>query len=201
MRLLTAIVLIGICGFVVARGWSIVHFSVAMANIDESAKPAEIINTWTAAPDVTSAALRAKLREKIDTSDPKAAEDRREALWSMLSISPLSSDAWLSLSVTRLVMGLPMEQALKSLKLSVVTGPNEGKVMADRGTFGVSIWNSLTSDLKTRVAADLITADLSENKRIRAILSAEPKRVRQELQETLRASGFSSKEIEQRLGL
>src|SRR5262249_51528218 len=102
MRLLTAIVLIGICGLAAARGWGIVRFSLAMANID-SEKRAEVINSWTAAPDVASVALRADLRQEIDASDPQAVEGRREALSSMLSIKPLSSIDWLSLSVIRLV--------------------------------------------------------------------------------------------------
>ena len=42
IRLLTAIALIGICGFSVAQGWRIVHFSLAMVNIDSSEKQAEI---------------------------------------------------------------------------------------------------------------------------------------------------------------
>ena len=88
IRLWTAIALIGICGFSVARGWGIVHFSLAMANIDSSEKRAEIINTWSSAPDVASAALQAELTEKINISDPKAANSRREALSSILSIKP-----------------------------------------------------------------------------------------------------------------
>ena len=64
IRLLTAIALIGICGFAVARGWGIVHFSLAMANINSSEKRAEITATWAAAPDVASAALRAELRDE-----------------------------------------------------------------------------------------------------------------------------------------
>ena len=133
IRLWTAIAMIGICGFSVARGWGIVHFSLAMANIDLSEKRAEVINTWTAAPDVASAALRAELREKIDISDPKAANSRRETLSSILSIKPLSSVDWLSLSGMQLVTDQPMEQVLGSLKLSMITGPNEGYVMADVG--------------------------------------------------------------------
>ncbi len=201
MRLLTAIALIGICGFAVARGWEIVHFSLATANIDASEKRTDIINAWTTVPDVAAAALRAELRQKIDTFDPKATESRREALSSMLSIKPLSSLDWLSLSVIRQVTDQPMEKALQSLKLSVMTGPNEGNLMAERGTFGLSIWDSLTLDLKRHVAIDLITANLSENRKVRAMLSAEPERVRHEVRESLLANAFSAKEIEQRLGI
>ena len=48
-----------------------------------------------------------------------------------------------------------MEQVLGSLKLSMLTGPNEGYVMAERGIFGVSLWESLSPDLKRRVINDL----------------------------------------------
>ena len=58
IRLWTAIALIGICGFSVTQGSDIVHFSLAMANIDSSEKRAEIINTWSSVPSVASAALR-----------------------------------------------------------------------------------------------------------------------------------------------
>ena len=34
MRFWTAIVMIGFCGFAVARGWSILQFSRALANVD-----------------------------------------------------------------------------------------------------------------------------------------------------------------------
>jgi hypothetical protein len=200
MRLLTAIALIGMCGFAVARGWGIVHFSVAIANIESSEKRAEIANGWAAAPGVASTALQAELKEKVDTSDAKAADNRREAFSSILSIKPMSSADWLSLSGMQFVTDQPMERVLGSLKLSVITGPNEGNVMADRGTFGVSIWDMLSSDLRRRVATDLVAADLSEYWRIRSVLSAESERVRNEVRDSLLATGFSPKEIKQRLG-
>ena len=37
----------------------------------------------------------------------------------------------------------------------MLTGPNEGYIMADRGIFGVSLWESLPPDLKRRMAIDL----------------------------------------------
>ena len=77
----------------------------------------------------------AELTEKINISDPKAANSRREALSSILSIEPLSSVDWLSLSGVQLVTDQPMEQVFGSLELSVMTGPNEGYVMSQRGDF------------------------------------------------------------------
>ena len=200
IRFWTAIALIGICGFSVARGWSIVHFSLALVNIDSSEKRAEIIIPGAVVPDVASAALQAELREKIDASDPKAANSRREALSAILSIEPLSSVDWLSLSGMQLVTDQPMEQVLESLELSMVTGPNEGYVMADRGIFGVSLWERLSPELKRRVAVDLAAGEITGNGKFRAVLSAKSERVRNELRAALLATGLSPQEVERRLG-
>jgi hypothetical protein len=200
IRLWTAIALIGICGFSVTRGWVIVHFSFAMANPDSSEKRDEIINSWSSVPEVASAALQAELRKKIDISDQKAANSRREALSSILSIKPLSSVDWLSLSGWQLVTDQPMEQVFESLELSMVTGPNEGYVKAERGIFGVSLWLRLSADLKRRVATDLAAGEIIGNEKLRAALSAQPARVRNELQAAMLGSGLSPNEVERRLG-
>ena len=168
-------------------------FSLATASIDSSEKRAEIINRWTSVPEVASAALQAELRQKVDISDPKAANSRREALSSILSIKPLSSVDWLSLSVLQRVTDQPMEQVLGSLKLSMMTGPNEGNVMADRGIFGVSIWDSLSSDLKRR-AARIWLRRTNRTKNFRPFFPQNP-RVRNEVREALLATGFRRKRL------
>jgi len=198
IRFWTAIAFIGICGFSITRGWSIVHFSLATANIDVFEKWAEVFKPWTAVPEVASAALQAELKEEINTSDPKAANGRRETFSSILSIKPTSSLDWLSLSGLRWATHQPMEQVLGSLKLSMLTGPNEGYVMAERGIFGVSLWDSLSPDLKRGVVSDLAGAEM--NQKFRTVLSKQPVSVKTELREALLATGLSPKEIEQRLG-
>ena len=55
-----------------------------------------------------------------------------------------------------------MERVLGSLRLSMLTGPNEGYAMAERGIFGVSLWESLSPDLKRRVVIDLAGAEMNE---------------------------------------
>jgi hypothetical protein len=207
IRLWTAIAMIGICGFSVAQGWRIAQFSLAVANINSSEKWAEIINTWTAAPGVASTALQAGLTEEIDPSDLEAANGRREVLSSILSIKPLSSVDWLSLSGMQFVTDQPMEQVLESLELSVVTGPNEAHVMIERGIFGVSLWESLSRDLKSRAALDLgpmiyarTPAEAAESGKFQAVLATKSELVRNELRKALVTTGISPKEIERLLG-
>src|SRR5262249_31875156 len=126
IRFWTAIALIGLCGFSIAKGWGIVHFSIATANIDVFENWAEAFNPWTAVPEVASSALQAELKEEIDISDPKAANGRRETFSSIVSIRPAASLSWLSLSGLQWATHQSMAQVGESLKLSMLTGPNEG---------------------------------------------------------------------------
>jgi hypothetical protein len=207
IRLCTAIAIIAICGLSIAEGFRIARFSLAMMNIESSEKRTDIINTWAATPGLASRALQADLTGAIDPSDLQAANRRRETLSSMLSIKPLSSVDWLLLSGMQLVTDQPMEQVLESLGLSVVTGPNEGHVMVERGIFGVSLWESLPRDLKSRAAVDLgpminprTPAEGAQGGKFQAVLATKSEVVRNELRTALVAAGISPKQIEQRLG-
>jgi hypothetical protein len=200
IRLLTAMVVIGICGFSVARGFGIVHFSLAMASIDSSQKRAEFVNSWSVTPDLASRALQADLTYQIDPSDQKAADHRHQTLSALAAIEPLSPSNWLSLSGLQLITDQPMEQVFDSLELSMLTGPNEGYLMAERGTYGVSLWLRLPPDLKRRVAADLAFVDYHDIQKFRAFFAEQPEQVRNELREALLATGLSPQEIEKRVG-
>ena len=200
VRLWTAMAIIGICGFSIARGWAIVQFSLATANIDSSQKRAEIVKTWSSVPDVAAAALELALTQKINASDQKAADDRRDIFSSILSIEPLSSVDWLSLSSLQLITDQPMEQVFASLELSMLTGPNEGYVMADRGLFGVSLWERLPPDLKRRVALDLAAAGTTGGEQIWEALASQPDQALNEVRAAMIATGLSPQEVDQRLG-
>ena len=100
-----------------------------------------------------------------------------------------------------------MEQVLKSLKLSTLTGPNEGYVMGERAVFAFSLWEALSPDLKSRVAIDLAPmifprtpAEGAARGKFQAVLATKSEQVRNELRKALIATGLSPKEIEQRLG-
>jgi hypothetical protein len=89
-----------------------------------------------------------------------------------------------------------MDDVFGSLELSMLTGPNEEYVMAERGIYGVSLWQRLTPDLKRRVAADLAVDEYRDILKFRAL----PEQVRAELREALVAAGLSLQEVEKRLG-
>jgi hypothetical protein len=201
IRLLTAIALIVVSGVVVAQGWGIVRFFLAGVNIVSAEKRARIGDALRATSGITSTALKDELADETNRSDIIAPYHRRELLSAVLSIEPLSSMDWLSLSKAELMTHQPMEEVFSSLELSMLTGPNEGYVIEDRRLFGLSLWQNLPPDLKRRVANDLAVAELPLGQDIRVFVSAQPEQMRNELREALIAGGMSSQEIEKRLGL
>ena len=200
IRLLTAIALIVMSGVAVAQGWGIVRFFLASMDIVSSEKRARIADTWRAISGVTSTALGDELADETNQSDMIAAYRQRALLSAILSIKPLSSMHWLSLSRMELMTHQSMQDVFGSLELSMLTGPNEGYVIEDRRLFGVSLWEKLPPDLKRRVANDLAVGEIFNGEKLRAFVSAQPEQVRAELREALIAAGVSSKEIEERLG-
>jgi hypothetical protein len=201
IRFWTAIILIGICAFSLVRGLSIVRFSHAMATIDSTERQAETIRLWARVPGVGATALQTKLTEKINTSDLQTANSRRETLAAILSVEPLSSLNWLSLSRMYLITDQPMEQVSGALMLSMVTGPNEGYVMGERGIFGVSLWEDLSPDLRRHVGMDLADEEILKNGKFRDVLSTKSEGVRSEVRSAMLATGLALKEVERRLGL
>jgi len=200
IRLLTASALIVVSGVAVAQGWGIVRFFLAGMNIVSSEKRARIGDALRATSGITSTALKDELADETDQSDIIAPYHRRELLFAILAMQPLSSMDWLSLSKAQLMTHQAMEDVFGSLELSMLTGPNEEYVMAERGIYGVSLWQRLTSDLKRRVAADLAVDEYRDILKFRAFISAQPEQVRAELREALVATGLSLHEVERRVG-
>ena len=93
-----------------------------------------------------------------------------------------------------------MEQVLGALMLSMVTGPNEGYLMGERGIFGVSLWEDLSPDLKRHVGMDLAAEEILKNGKFRDVLSTKSEGVRSEVRSAILATGLAPKEVERRLG-
>ena len=96
---------------------------------------------------------------------------------------------------------------MESLKLSMLTGPNEAYVMGQRAVFALSLWEDLSPDLKSHVAIDMgpmisprTPAEALEGGKFQAVLATKSERVRNELRTALMATGLWSKQIGQGLG-
>src|SRR5215472_16441619 len=98
IRFLTAVALIVMSGIAIAQGWGIVRFFLAGIDIVSSEKRARIGDAPRATSGITSTALKDALGDETNRSDIIAPYHRRELLAAILSIEPLSSMDWLSLS-------------------------------------------------------------------------------------------------------
>jgi hypothetical protein len=193
VRFIVAIAVIGVCGFAVARGWNFIGFSlVAMDRSAESR--AEKVRPFTAVSGVAAAAWKAVLPAVAAT------DSVRDGYSAVLSIKPLSSPDWLSWSGLQLSTDQPIETVVESFELSMLTGPNEGEVMANRGIFGLSIWDALPARLKDRTVTDLVVgigSSAGATTKLRTALSGEPEKVRTHLRTRFLAEGLSPNELEQ----
>jgi hypothetical protein len=155
IRFLTALAVIGLCLFAIARGWEIGRFRIAEAGLRTDGNQRELLGYWAGISGVASSALEASLPGAIDPNDREAAQRQLGQLTEILSLRPLSSTHWLSLSGTRLVIGQPTNKIIGALILSSMTGPNEGQIMLQRGAFELSLWELLPPELQKRTSVDI----------------------------------------------
>jgi hypothetical protein len=155
IRFLTALVVIGLCLFAIARGWEIGRFRIAEASLRTDGNPRELLGQWAGVSGIASSALEASLPGAPDPGDRQAAQRQLGQLTEILSSRPLSSTHWLSLSGTRFVVGQPTSKVIGALILSSMTGPNEGQIMLQRGAFELSLWELLPPELQKRASVDI----------------------------------------------
>jgi hypothetical protein len=203
-RLLTTLGLVPLCAFAVWRGVDIIRFVNAGRGTGEARAAA--LRPWVGAPGLASGALEASLTTALDANDAAGARAREEQLAAMLALRPLSSQHWLALAGIRLVAGSPLSEVRAAMAMSLVTGPNEGRVMLARGVFGLVQWEALPDDAHGRIIDDLAEAILEslasdqDIATIRNILAAKTDEVRHDIAALLQAKGVSPPELA-RLGV
>ena len=167
------------------RGWDILWFSRAEAN-GEDTRP------WVGVSGLTFSALESSLTALTDTADKAQVAKRRDEITEVLSMRPLAAEYWLTLAETRVIGGEALSRALDALTLSTLTGRNEGYLITQRGIFGVSYWEILPFDVRSRAMTDLAARPLSDRniERVRAILAGKAPDVRQNIRAALQTRGF-----------
>ena len=204
--LLTTVAILGFCSFTIVHGWSIIRFVDARANFTAHETEVEQIRSWDKAPGLRDAALQTSLTKIADMTNVDGARKRADDLSELLSVRPLSSVNWLSLSGMRLVAGRNEKEVLSALEMSWVTGPNEGSIMLQRGVFGVLLWETLSPDARRRVIDDLAGAMLgtpvgeSELNGVKNVLSEKSVDIRQEIAGLMQAGSIPATQLA-RLGL
>jgi hypothetical protein len=206
VRILTALAVVGLSGWTVSCGWAIVRFSRARASVASHEDRAHAVQPWIAVTGIAGAALEASLTDAADPTDIDRIRKRSEEFAAILSVRPISSMNWLSFASMRLVAGQPFDQVLDALALSSLTGANEGRVMSQRGIFGLWQWENLPSHVRKQMVAGLAGAMLeravSDQERSSAdrILATKSADTRREIAGLLRAEGLSAADLG-RIGL
>ena len=199
MRVLTALLIVGACTFVIARGWELARFSVVYSELDED-ENADLNKALAPWRDVSGLGFRVRQATLtvVDTWDEKAkTEARRQELTDLLTVKPLSSGYWLSLARMRVATGEDRESVAKALEMSFLTGPNEGYLMWQRATFGLLVWERMPQNIRFRAAVDLQVDAVSTEQiaSTRSILSEKTAQERLEIRSLLQSRGLSPKHL------
>jgi hypothetical protein len=200
-RIPTAIVVLGLCAFAVSRGWSIILFSTAKADLTSSRDSAQVLLPWTKTPGLAVAALEASATPVAGPGDQQGALKRIDELTAILSLRPMSSANWLSLASMRLVTGQALDNVLLTLAMSSITGPNESAIMFQRGIFGLLEWEMLPANFRKRTIAELAGTILSgvwgdsQRRAVVGVLDPKSAETRREIADLLRDAGVSDKEL------
>jgi hypothetical protein len=198
IRLLTALVVIGICIWPLWQGFNVIRYAMAYST------PAAL-QPWFAVSGLAFDAREGALTLVNDSSDERTIRKRRDEIAEILAIRPLSSRYWLQLAEARVDAHDVLAKVIGALELSVVTGPNEGYMIMQRGFFGIWQWEVMPSELRKRAVADLVARQNSSANQIsdaqmawlRATLSEKTEQVRHEILLALQAQGFATSKLNQ----
>jgi aminopeptidase N len=200
-RLVTVAMVIGLCAFAVARGWTTVAFATASSGASD--QQSNLPDAWFNAAPVAAMALDTALDETADANGFAAVKRRIALLTELLSHRPLSSEAWLSLADGRLLSGTPYKDVLAALKMSSLTGPNEARLMWRRGMFSLQQWESLPAEFQRQAARDLAGPvgagflDDDNIRQIKSVLDRKPAETQTQIAALLRAEGLDAKSLAQ----
>jgi hypothetical protein len=191
-RILTALLVVGLCAFPMFRGWEIVRFSIIEASVGAS-EDANIFQPWVGVSGLAFSARDDSLRAITKSSGEAMLAKQLDGIAEILSVRPISSGYWYWLSRTRFYAGQSLSKVMEAWSLSVLTGANEGTVMPWRGILGLSLWDRASPEVKSRAIKDLAAAlpEITEQQQLaaRAILLEKPENVRQEIRAQLLADG------------
>jgi O-antigen ligase len=164
---LTALAVATLCGYAALQGGDLALSAARVQAADDArlergpgamlAMGSETARRWLGLPGLNRSALDLPLAQ-IATLDPETGEQQAKKLTPLVAARPLSSQAWLSLAAFRLVAREPLASVLAALRLSWLTGPNEGSVRWQRGVLGLALWDTLPGDARDRTTRDLAGA-------------------------------------------
>jgi len=181
-RFWTALVVMGLSVFTIARSITLLRFGLEELVVDRSS-PAAVLTPFEADPAIGYLARRDALA--LDRGEN--AKEKAAAASALLTATPLSGAVWLDLARARLGAGEGMAKVAGALVMSDLTVPNEARVMAARAVFGLPLWALSTPEARKSLVADLVggwdETTVAERQALRAVFRA----ARAERREAVRA--------------
>jgi len=160
----------------------------------------ESVAAWKDAPGVASRARGTVL--DIVLNHPTSVAAVAHALFDVVEASPTSSGAWQALAEIESVRGDDMDHVLDAFRMSALTGSHEGSVMKLRALFGLKHWTELPERDRDTVIRDLLgTATVFGTDGYRTIIAAKSKAERDDIRAALTASGLTTQDLLQALGV
>ena len=107
--------------------------------------------SWYNVAGVRSDAVSASIAIRRSSSPIKLLDLEPEAV-SVLTVRPMSAQAWILLAGIRFLRGQPVDRAASALQNALILAPNENDLIAERLVYGLIIWGSLSAGAKERIA-------------------------------------------------
>jgi hypothetical protein len=200
LRFWTVLMTVSLCLYTILSALPTLRYGLAGLSVDAVSATARLA-PFTDEPGVGALAKR----DVLTLAPPQAAASRVAALASLIRDTPMSSGAWLDLSIAKEEAGAPMEQIANALALSSLTGPNESRFMAGRASFGLPLWSKLPPDLRRTLIGDLIVGwsgmDQARRADLDTLLTAESDQTREEIRSSLLVAGAAGAAISDALEL
>lgn len=151
LRYLATLLIVGLALYTVSSASTILSFALA----DLSVNAANASQTYAPFVDQPTVAYLARARsiQLAASSDPA---QRVDDIKDLLAQTPADSHMWLELAKAQAAQQFPPERLVKPLAMSSLTGPNEGRVMAERAIFMTPLWNNLPADSQRGISSDLL---------------------------------------------
>jgi hypothetical protein len=162
----------------------------------------ESVAAWKQTPGVASRARSSVL--DIVLNHPTSVAAVVHALFDVVEISPTSSGAWQGLAEIEAVRGDDMDHVLDASRMSALTGSHEGSVMKQRALFGLKHWTELPQRDRDTVVRDLAGTAMHPQlgaQDYRTIIAAKSEAEREEIRAALAASGLTTQDLLQALGV
>ena len=201
LRFMTTLAILAVAGFTCYSGVQLAHFGIAERGLAESADVEGVMTPYLGYVGLSSNASSNILRYSKNLSS----EARADQLGKMFETAAVSPLGWAQMARLHLANGADSAKASAALTLSYLTGPNESDAMAARAVVALSIWESLTPDLRRPAITDVTGGwsylSASQLEVLRRSLSFADPDVRAQIRSALLLAGKNGSEIGKALGL